>query len=177
MADVSVPSTRIFVMPISDYVRRVRARLGNEFLLMPSVTALVFDDRHRVLLVRPAKRDVWVAPGGAVDPDEAPVNALAREVWEETGLLVEPTQLRGVFGGPEFRVWFANGDEVGYVMAIYECRTIGGTLKADQETSEARFFTADELQDVTLSRWARLVVPELMRSRGAVVPAVTWRPS
>jgi len=165
-------------MPISDYVRRVRARLGNEFLLMPSVTALVFDDQHRVLLVRPVKRDVWVAPGGAIDPDESPVNALAREVWEETGLLIEPTQLRGVFGGPEFRVWYANGDEVGYVMAIYECRAIGGALKADQrEIVEARFFTADELQDITLSRWARLVVPELVRTRGAAVPAVTWRPS
>ena len=165
-------------MPISDYVRRVRARLGNEFLLMPSVTALVFDETYRVLLVRPAKRDVWVAPGGAIDPDEAPINALAREVWEQTGLLVEPTQLRGVFGGPEFRVWFANGDEVGYVMAIYECRMIGGELKPDpQEIAEARFFSLDELGGVTLSRWARLVVPELMRTRGAAVPAVTWRPS
>ena len=164
-------------MPISDYVRRVRARLGNEFLLMPSVTALVFDDQHRVLLVRPAKRDVWVAPGGAIDPDELPVNALAREVWEQTGLLIEPTQLRGVFGGPEFRVWFANGDEVGYVMAIYECRAAGGTLKSDAETSELRFFSAEELEHVTLSRWARRVVPELMRTRGTVVPAVTWRPS
>ena len=165
-------------MPISDYVRRVRARLGNEFLLMPSVTALVFDDRHRVLLVRPAKRDVWVAPGGAIDPDEAPVNALAREVGEETGLLIEPTHLRGVFGGPEFRVWYANGDEVGYVMAIYECRAIGGELKPDQqEIAEARFFSADDLHSVTLSRWARLVVPELMRTPGAAVPAVSWRPS
>jgi 8-oxo-dGTP pyrophosphatase MutT (NUDIX family) len=165
-------------MPISDYVRRVRARLGNEFLLMPSVTGLVFDDQHRVLLVRPAKRDVWVAPGGAIDPDEIPVNALAREVWEETGLLVEPTLLRGVFGGPEFRVWYANGDEVGYVMAIYECRTIGGVLKTDEdEIAEARFFAQDELAHVTLSRWARLVVPELVRTRGAAVPAVTWRPA
>src|SRR5471032_1945597 len=115
-------------MPISEYVRRVRARLGNEFLLVPSVTALVFDADGRVLLVRPSAKDVWVAPGGAVDPDEAPQDALVREVWEETGLLVEPTLLRGVFGGPEFRVWYANGDEVGYTMAVYQCRVVGGTL-------------------------------------------------
>ena len=97
---------------MSDYVRRVRAKMGNEFLLMPSVTALVFDEQRRVLLVRPSHRDnVWAAPGGAVDPDEAPQDAVVREVWEETGLLVEPTQLRGVFGGPEYRVWYANGDD------------------------------------------------------------------
>src|SRR3954467_3624108 len=166
-------------MPMSDYVRRVRAKMGNEFLLMPSVTALVFDEQRRVLLVRPVHRDnVWVAPGGSVDPDEQPQDAVVREVWEETGLLVEPTELRGVFGGPEYRVWYANGDEVGYVMAVYECRAIGGELKPDQEEiAEARFFSAAELGDVTLSRWARLVVPELMRTRGAAVPAVTWRPS
>src|SRR5712691_11418981 len=165
-------------MPMSEYVRRVRAKMGNEFLLMPSVTALVFDADRRVLLVRPSRRDnVWVAPGGAVDPDEAPQDALVREVWEETGLLVEPTLLRGVFGGPEFRVWYANGDEVAYVMAIYECRTVGGELKADQEEiAEARFFSLGDLASVTLSRWARLVVPDLMRNRGSQIPPVSWRP-
>ena len=162
---------------MSDYLRRVRSRIGNEFLLMPSVTALVLDTDGRVLLVRPARRDVWVAPGGAVDPDEAPQNAVVREVWEETGLLVEPTHLRGVFGGPEFRVWYANGDEVGYLMAVYQCRATGGTLRPDrQEIAEARYFPAEELSSLTLARWARLVVPELMRTRGTWIPPVTWRP-
>src|ERR1041385_7501018 len=99
-------------MPMSSYVRRVRAQVGKQVLLMPSVTALVFDEQRRVLLVRPSTRDtVWVAPGGAVDPDEQPQDAVVREVWEETGLLVEPTELRGVFGGPEYRVWYANRSE------------------------------------------------------------------
>src|SRR5258706_1743309 len=118
-------------MPMSDYVRRVRAKMGNEFLLMRSVTALVFNGQGRVLLVRPSRREnVWVAPGGAVDPDEQPQDAVVREVWEETGLLVEPMELRGVFGGPEYRVWYANGDEVGYMMAAHEYRVTGGALKA-----------------------------------------------
>ena len=56
---------------MSAYLRRVRAKVGNEFLLMPSVTAVVFDAKRRVLMVRPSRREVWVAPGGAVDPDEA----------------------------------------------------------------------------------------------------------
>ena len=166
-------------MPMSDYLRRVRSRVGNDFLLMPSVTALVFDEQRRILLVRPVHRDnVWVAPGGAVDPDEAPQDAVVREVWEETGLLVEPTQLRGVFGGPEYRVWYANGDEVGYMMAVYECRVTGGTLHANnEEIAEARYFSQAELGSITLSRWARIIVPELMTSRGPWLPQVTWRPS
>jgi 8-oxo-dGTP pyrophosphatase MutT (NUDIX family) len=165
-------------MAMSNYVRRVRAKMGNEFLLMPSVTGLVFDEQRRVLLVRPIHRDnVWVAPGGAVDPDEQPQDAVVREVWEETGLLVEPTELRGVFGGPEYRVWYANGDEVGYMMAVYECRPAGGSLKAGgDEISEARYFSADELGSITLSRWARVIVPHMMVNRGPWLAPVTWRP-
>ena len=164
---------------MSSYVRRVRATMGNEFLLMPSVTALVFDEQRRVLLVRPSTRDtVWVAPGGAVDPDEQPQDAVVREVWEETGLLVEPTELRGVFGGPEYRVWYANGDEVGYIMAVFECRATGGSLKADgEEIVEARYFSADELGSITLSRWARIIVPHMTATRGPWLPPVSWKPS
>ena len=163
---------------MSSYVRRVRAKMGNEFLLMPSVTALVFDEQRRVLLVRPSTRDnVWVAPGGAVDPDEQPQDAVVREVWEETGLLVEPTELRGVFGGPEYRVWYANGDEVGYIMAVFECRATGGSLHADgEEIVEARYFAAEELPAITLSRWARIIVPRMMLHRGPWLPPVTWTP-
>lgn len=163
---------------MSKYARRLRSKVGNDFLLMPSVTALVFDESRRVLLVRPSHREnVWVAPGGAVDPDEQPQDALVREVWEETGLLVEPIELRGVFGGPEYRVWYANGDEVGYMMAVFECRVVGGALKADgDEIVEARYFAADEMQNVTLSRWARIIVPQLTARPGPWLPASTWRP-
>jgi 8-oxo-dGTP pyrophosphatase MutT (NUDIX family) len=119
-----------------------------------------------------------VAPGGAVDPDEQPQDAVVREVWEETGLLVEPTELRGVFGGPEYRVWYANGDEVGYMMAVYECRVTGGALKADgDEIVETRYFAAEELASITLSRWARVIVPEMTVNRGPWLPPVTWRPA
>ena len=101
-----------------------------------------------------------------------------REVWEETGLLVEPMQLRGVFGGPEYRAWYANGDEVGYMMAVYECRATGGSLRSDgDEIAEARYFSMDELSSITLSRWARIVVPELMVNAGPWLPPVTWQPS
>ncbi len=60
---------------------------------MPSVTIITFDDRGRVLLARHADAVVWVAPGGSVDPHESPADAAVREMWEETGLRVEPTRV------------------------------------------------------------------------------------
>jgi 8-oxo-dGTP pyrophosphatase MutT (NUDIX family) len=165
-------------MPMSDYLRDLRAKVGTSLLVVPSATGLVFDPDDRVLMVRHADRGVWVAPGGAVDPGETPQDAVVREVWEETGLWVEPTGLCGVFGGPECLVRYANGDEVSYVTAVFECRRLGGTLHADgEETLEARFVAAAELPALRLSAWAEVILPSLLASRGVPwIPRVTWRP-
>jgi len=83
-------------VPISDYMRCLREKVGPDLLLAPSVTIITFDDQGRILLARHADTGVWVAPGGSVDPHESPADAAVREMWEETGLLVEPTKILGV---------------------------------------------------------------------------------
>jgi len=147
-------------------------------LVVPSVTGLVFDEARRVLLVRHENGNVWVAPGGAIDPDEAPQDAVVREVWEETGLHVAPTSLCGVFGGPEFRVRYANGDETDYVMAVFECCRLGGELRPDgEETLEVRYYAAAELITLPLAPWARVLLPALLsRPDSRWIPPVTWQP-
>jgi 8-oxo-dGTP pyrophosphatase MutT (NUDIX family) len=164
-------------MPISDYLRDLRTRVGTTLVLMPSVAALIFDERGRVLLARHSNGGVWSTPGGAIDPDEGPQDAVVREVWEELGLRVEPTRCLGSFGGPEFRITYANGDVVAYVITAFECRRIGGEIHPDgDEVLEARYVAADELGDLTLSAWATVVLPTLMERRADWVPPVTWRP-
>ena len=69
-------------MPISEYLRTLRERIGTALVLMPAVAAMVFDEDGRVLLARHATGDLWGAPGGAIDPDEPPQDAVVREVWE-----------------------------------------------------------------------------------------------
>ena len=165
-------------MPISDYLRGVRAKVGHDFLLATAATGLVFDDAGRVLLARHSNAGLWLAPGGAVDPDESPADAVVREVWEETGLYVEPVSLLGAFGGPSFRVRYANGDETGYVMVVFECRVVGGAPQPDgDEVLELRWVTPEDLGGFALSRWARDLLPTLVAHRGrTLIPAVTWRP-
>jgi hypothetical protein len=51
-------------MPISPYVQSLRARAGSARLLLPSVSAHVFDAAGRLLLVRQRDGGVWSTPGG-----------------------------------------------------------------------------------------------------------------
>ena len=164
-------------MAISDYLKDLRALIGTKLVLMPSVAAVIRDDRGRVLLARHSTGGVWSTPGGAIDPDETPQDAVVREVWEELRLDVAPLRCLGTFGGREFRITYANGDEVAYVITAFECRLLGGDIRPDgDEVLEAGWFAVDELDGLVLSDWARSVLPALLAHGGAWVPPVTWRP-
>lgn len=90
-------------------------------LLLPSVSAHVFDATGRLLLVRQREGGVWSTPGGLIEPDERPADAAVREAWEETGLVIRPERLLGAYGGPECVVRYQNGDEVQYVIIAVGC--------------------------------------------------------
>lgn len=139
-------------MPTSGIVRELRAVVGHALLQLPSVSALTFDDDRRLLLIHNRDDGCWAIPGGCVEPNESPENAVQREVLEETGLDVVPRRLVGVFGGPGFRVRYPNGDETSYVTAAFECVITGGTLRPDgEEAVDVRFFGCDELDTLELS--------------------------
>lgn len=58
--------------------------------LRRAVRALVVDEADRLLLVRFAHHSgawIWALPGGGIEPDEAEVDALHRELAEELGLV------------------------------------------------------------------------------------------
>ena len=44
---------------------------------------------------------------------------------------MEPTRVLGVYGEPQFRVSYRNGDQVDYVMVVFEARIVSGSLSPD----------------------------------------------
>ncbi len=139
-------------MGISPYVRRLRERVGHDLVLLPSVAVLPWDEQGRLLLVREAETGLWQTIGGAVEPDESPVQAAIREAAEEAGVVVELAGIRGVAGGQQFRMTYPNGDLVSYVPTIFDARIIDGEPRADgEETINVAWFTAGQLADLALS--------------------------
>ena len=165
-------------MPISDYMRALRAKIGHQLVEIPSVAILAFDDQQRVALVYHSEVDVWTIPGGAIEPLEVPADAAAREMWEETGLDVDLLRVIGVYGGPEFTTTYKNGDRVGFAMIVFEAKIRGGELRPDgKETLDVRWFSRGELEDHPVQPWVPQVLANAYSDRERVhFEPSRWRP-
>jgi|TARA_B110000196_G_scaffold13300_1_gene10706 ADP-ribose pyrophosphatase YjhB (NUDIX family) len=97
---------------------------------------------------------LWGLPGGYVDRGEVVEKAAAREVWEETGLVVETGDLIGLFS--------ESGDPV--MVAVYAARETGGTMEAGPEALEVEFFSIDALPELAFPRDREVLVRWQMSS-------------
>jgi 8-oxo-dGTP pyrophosphatase MutT (NUDIX family) len=163
---------------IPDFLVSLRKKIGNELLILPSAGVTLFDEIRRVLLVRHTDPEIWTLPGGIVEPGESPADAALREVWEETGLLVELTSIFGVFGGMDLVATYSNGDRAVYVTTIFRGKILGGKMRSDgDEIKELRFFTPEELMKVPHSKWMdRALGPMFDPQAQPQFQAPSWRP-
>lgn len=129
------------------------------------------DDGGRVLLVRASAYlsvgGRWFLPGGGVEHGETPVDALRREVAEETGLLIAEPSLLGVLSD----TWpIPDGTVLHTVRILYRVSRWTGALRPEATGSSdaAAWFEPGELAEVPLVRYAR----EALRHYGPL----SWEP-
>lgn len=103
-----------------------------------SVTGVVFDDDNRVLAIRRSDDDRWVPPGGVLELDETPEQGVVREVYEETGLHVEPRNLIGVY----------KNMKLGVISLAFRCHVASGHEHATPEARQVRWFTIDNARQL-----------------------------
>jgi ADP-ribose pyrophosphatase YjhB (NUDIX family) len=116
-----------------------------------SVSAVIFDGAGRLLLQRRSDGGQWGLPGGSVEIGESLVDAVRREVQEETGLLVSVRRLVGVYSAPRLQVMrYPNGTVWHYVNVCFECAVRGGTLTTCDETLELRYVSVRRLPGMLL---------------------------
>ena len=147
--------------------RRFMTAAHERFLV--GVTGLGVDPRGRVLLARHRfGAPQWRFLGGFIHRRERVEDALAREIREETGLVVEV--------GPILEV--VTGFRWARVELVFAFRVVGGSESLTAEVAEMAWFPLDRLPDVRadqrglierhLSRardWARLATQEADRRR------------
>ena len=135
--------------------------------LRPSVAAVVTNGGGRLLLQRRSDNGLWAVPGGGVEIGESVLAAIVREVREETGLIVEIARLVGVYSDPAFQVVrYADGNVIHYIITLFACRTLGGTLRTCEESLDLRFFDPARLPEDMLAMH-RMLVQDALAGRPA----------
>lgn len=84
-------------MPIPDFIKSLRAKIGTDLLQVPVATVMAYDQDGRRLLVQDKPSGLWGVPSGIIDPHELPADAAVRETWEEAGVFVELTHTSSVY--------------------------------------------------------------------------------
>ncbi|MFE9843803.1 NUDIX hydrolase [Streptomyces goshikiensis] len=131
-------------MSTPEYIRAIRASAGHRLLLLPGVTAVVFDDRGRVLLGRRSDTGRWSVVGGIAEPGEQPAQTAVREVYEETAVRCVPERV--VLVQMLQPVTYANGDLCQFQDITFRCRATGGEARVnDHESLEVAWFEPDAL--------------------------------
>ena len=122
-------------------------RIGKLAVLRPSSCAVIFDSAgEKVLITRRSDNGQWCLPGGGMDPGESAEETCAREVLEETGLVVEIVRLIGVYSNPHRIIEYADGNRFQGVTMSFEAKPIVGELRFTDETTAFGYFTMDEMK-------------------------------
>ena len=146
-------------MPISNYIRNIRAKIGSDLLLLPGVTAIVISDSEEVLLQLRRDTGTWAPPSGGVEPGETVAEAVRREVLEEAGIEIKPKAIVAVLSGADYNVTYPNGDQLATVTTVFRCYPLDAAAPRvnDDESQDIRYFKADALPENMLPRHQRMI--------------------
>ena len=105
--------------------------------LKQAVSGIIFcSEKKKVLLIKRRDIPVWVLPGGGVEAQESPEEAVVREVYEETGLSVQIVRKVAEY----FPV-----NKLSQFTHLFECSVVQGNLQTGMETKEIIFFLSSKL--------------------------------
>jgi 8-oxo-dGTP pyrophosphatase MutT (NUDIX family) len=96
---------------------------------------VVTDDAGRVLVIQRRDNGQWQVPGGVLELEESVHAGVRREVEEETGLVVEPGRLTGVY----------KNLRIGVVALVFRAHAVGGVTHPTDESAQVDWWTPDQV--------------------------------
>ena len=107
----------------------------------------------KLLLEKRRDCDLWGLVGGGVKPYEEPLQAIVREVYEELGIRADKARFQklGVYGEPGRIAAYCDGSVWRMVIVVFALELPENQpLRISNESKELRFFTREELKDISI---------------------------
>jgi 8-oxo-dGTP pyrophosphatase MutT (NUDIX family) len=141
----------------AEYYRDEHAPRPNS--LRPKVCAAVRDDYERLLVVRRADTLKWELPGGKVNIGESAVDAVLREVAEESAIRISVRGLSGIYTEPDHVIVYESGEIVQEFAVCFHAMSLSGSPRPDGgETLDAVWVYVGDLDQLAVhpSAWQRI---------------------
>lgn len=149
------------------YLGRLRAVVGQQTLMAVGVRVLLEDTQGRFLVLRRADDGKWGLPAGGLELGESLLEAAARELHEETSLILHAPTPFGLSSSPAIENHtYPNGDRVqGIALLLHMTATDAQPAVNDGEALEMRFATLAQIDQLdfagpeqpTFAAWQRFV--------------------
>jgi ADP-ribose pyrophosphatase YjhB (NUDIX family) len=146
-----------------DYIDDPDAPPANS--VVPSVTAVVEDEQHRILLIHKTDNDLWALPGGGHDVGESIKDTVIREVKEETGYDVDVTGIVGTYTNPRHVMAYDDGEVRQQFSICFAAVLTGGELRTSSESKEVAWVAPERLEELEMHPSMRLRIKHYLDRR------------
>ncbi|WP_034756628.1 NUDIX hydrolase [Rossellomorea vietnamensis] len=128
-----------------EYFKYLRQFVGHKPIILPGSVVIILNEQNEILLQKRHNGN-WGLPGGLMDLGESFEEVAKREVFEETGLVVDNLQLLNVLSGSQYYLKVPNGDELYSATAVYYTKDVTGDIKIDySESKDMKYFATGNL--------------------------------
>lgn len=128
------------------YHGQLRGLAGDQrVLLHVGARCVVRDDEGQILLIKRSDNGVWAMPAGGLELGDSIAQCAAREVFEESGLIVDALTPYAMYTGGQF----TSTNQYGHTYQLHITAFLvdawhGDLVKETDETTDAGFFAVDD---------------------------------
>ena len=136
MSEIESISSKMYANIVTN--RNTAIKLG--------VGVIIVDKEGRILLEKRSDNGMWGIPGGAIEPGESVINAVIREVKEDTNLDIEIDGLLGIYSEPSdgrIVTYSDNGDVRHLVDVVFTAVMILLQMKKSNKSLDLKFYQPD----------------------------------